>query len=39
MKLGSPEFLNPQEAATAAKTNDTLVDRPWELWKRRAMAK
>jgi HCOMODA/2-hydroxy-3-carboxy-muconic semialdehyde decarboxylase len=39
MKLGTPEFLNPQEAAAAAKTNDGLVDRPWELWKRRAMGK
>jgi HCOMODA/2-hydroxy-3-carboxy-muconic semialdehyde decarboxylase len=39
MKLGSPEFLNAEEAAAAAKTNDALVDRPWDLWKRRAMAK
>ncbi|HEX3350965.1 MAG TPA: class II aldolase/adducin family protein [Acetobacteraceae bacterium] len=34
---GKPTFLNPQEAAAAAKTNDGLVDRPWELWKRHAM--
>ena len=39
MQLGKPEFLNPQEAAAATKTNDNLVDRPWELWKRHAMAK
>jgi ribulose-5-phosphate 4-epimerase/fuculose-1-phosphate aldolase len=39
MKLGKPEFLNPQEAAAAAKTNDALVDRPWALWKQRAMGK
>ena len=39
MKLGTPEYLNPQEAAAAAKTNDGLVDRPWALWKQRAMGK
>lgn len=39
MKLGTPTFLNPEEAAAAAKTNDALVDRPWELWKQRAMGK
>ena len=39
MKLGTPEFLNPEEAAAAAKTNDALVDRPWALWKQRAMGK
>jgi ribulose-5-phosphate 4-epimerase/fuculose-1-phosphate aldolase len=39
MKLGTPTFLNTEEAAAAAKTNDGLVDRPWELWKQRAMGK
>lgn len=39
MKLGAPTFLNTEEAAAAAKTNDGLVDRPWELWKQRAMGK
>jgi ribulose-5-phosphate 4-epimerase/fuculose-1-phosphate aldolase len=39
MKLGTVEFLNPEEAAAAMKTNDGLVDRPWDLWKRRAMGK
>jgi ribulose-5-phosphate 4-epimerase/fuculose-1-phosphate aldolase len=39
MKLGTPKFLTPQEAAAATKTNDGLVDRPWELWKQRAMGK
>jgi ribulose-5-phosphate 4-epimerase/fuculose-1-phosphate aldolase len=39
MKLGTPKFLNAREAAEATKTNDGLVGRPWELWKRRAMAK
>jgi HCOMODA/2-hydroxy-3-carboxy-muconic semialdehyde decarboxylase len=36
---GKPEFLNPQEAAAAMKTNDALVGRPWELWKRHAESK
>jgi ribulose-5-phosphate 4-epimerase/fuculose-1-phosphate aldolase len=39
MKLGTPKFLNADEAAAAAKTNDALVDRPWALWKQRAMGK
>jgi len=39
MKLGTPTFLNAEEAAAAAKTNDALVGRPWELWKQRAMGK
>ncbi|MEA2737949.1 MAG: hypothetical protein QOH05_1256 [Acetobacteraceae bacterium] len=39
MKLGTPTFLSAEEAAAAAKTNDGLVDRPWELWKQRAMGK
>ena len=39
MKLGKPEFLNAEEAAAATKSNEALVGRPWELWKRRAMAK
>jgi ribulose-5-phosphate 4-epimerase/fuculose-1-phosphate aldolase len=39
MKLGTPVFLSTEEAAAAAKTNDSLVDRPWELWKQRAMGK
>jgi ribulose-5-phosphate 4-epimerase/fuculose-1-phosphate aldolase len=39
LRLGDPMFLNEAEAAAAMKTNDALVDRPWDLWKRRAMAK
>jgi len=39
LKLGTPNYLNAEEAAAAAKTNDGLVDRPWELWKKRAMTK
>jgi ribulose-5-phosphate 4-epimerase/fuculose-1-phosphate aldolase len=39
MRLGTPTFLSAEEAAAAAKTNDALVDRPWALWKQRAMGK
>jgi ribulose-5-phosphate 4-epimerase/fuculose-1-phosphate aldolase len=39
MKLGTPTFLSTEEAAAAAKTNDGLVDRPWELWRQRAFGK
>lgn len=39
MRLGKPTFLTRDEATAARITNDGLVDRPWELWKRRAMAK
>jgi HCOMODA/2-hydroxy-3-carboxy-muconic semialdehyde decarboxylase len=33
---GKPQFLNAAEAAAAEKTNDGLVSRPWELWRRHA---
>ena len=33
---GKPEFLNAKEAAAATQTNEHLVGRPWELWKRHA---
>ena len=39
LRLGDPTFLNEQEAEAAMKTNDALVDRPWELWKRRIEGK
>jgi HCOMODA/2-hydroxy-3-carboxy-muconic semialdehyde decarboxylase len=39
MELGTPTFLTAEEAEAAAKTNDALVDRPWALWKQRAMGK
>ena len=39
LRLGDPTFLNDEEAAAAMKTNDALVDRPWDLWKRRVTAK
>ena len=38
LRLGEPTFLNDDEAAAAMKTNDALVDRPWDLWKRRALS-
>lgn len=37
IKLGEVTYLTPEEAAAAAKTNDALVMRPWELRKRKAM--
>jgi len=36
MRLGNITFLNDEEAANASRTNDGVVDRPWELWKKRA---
>jgi HCOMODA/2-hydroxy-3-carboxy-muconic semialdehyde decarboxylase len=37
LKLGAVTYLTKEEAAAAARTNDALVARPWELWKRKAM--
>jgi HCOMODA/2-hydroxy-3-carboxy-muconic semialdehyde decarboxylase len=37
IRLGTVTYLTKEEAAAAAKTNDALVARPWELWKRKAM--
>ena len=37
LRLGQPVFLNDEEARAAAATNDALVDRPWALWRRKAM--
>ena len=37
IKLGEVTYLTSDEAAAAAKTNDALMMRPWELWKRKAM--
>jgi HCOMODA/2-hydroxy-3-carboxy-muconic semialdehyde decarboxylase len=36
-RLGPVTFLNDEEAAKAAATNDGLIARPWELWRRKAM--
>lgn len=35
LRLGTPTFLNDDEAHAAMITNDGLVDRPWGLWKGR----
>jgi len=34
-RLGAIEFLAPEEARLAAAMNDTVLERPWELWKRK----
>ena len=33
-QLGEVTYLNLQEAAKAAKTNDTQLPRVWDLWSR-----
>ena len=35
---GQVEFLNVEEAANATETNNKVLGRPWELWKRQALA-
>ncbi len=37
LRLGDVTFLNEQEAAKATATNAGQVDRPWELWRKKAM--
>lgn len=39
LRLGPVTFLSPEEAAAASKTVDTLVERPWAMWKQHAMGK
>ena len=34
---GQVEFLNAEEAANATETNNKVLGRPWELWKRQAL--
>lgn len=36
MRLGEIIFLTPGEAQAASDMNDEHLDRPWEVWKRRA---
>jgi HCOMODA/2-hydroxy-3-carboxy-muconic semialdehyde decarboxylase len=36
LRLGAITYLNDAEAANAARTNDSVIDRPWGLWKKRA---
>ena len=35
MRLGTINFLEPEEARLAAAMNDSVLGRPWELWKRK----
>jgi HCOMODA/2-hydroxy-3-carboxy-muconic semialdehyde decarboxylase len=35
---GQVNFLNAEEAANATATNNAVLSRPWELWKRQALA-
>jgi HCOMODA/2-hydroxy-3-carboxy-muconic semialdehyde decarboxylase len=39
LRLGAITFLNDQEAANASRSNDTVIDRPWGLWKARVKRK
>jgi ribulose-5-phosphate 4-epimerase/fuculose-1-phosphate aldolase len=32
LRLGAINYLNDAEAANAARTIDSVIDRPWELW-------
>jgi ribulose-5-phosphate 4-epimerase/fuculose-1-phosphate aldolase len=36
---GQVNFLNAEEAANATATNNAVLNRPWELWKRHALAR
>jgi HCOMODA/2-hydroxy-3-carboxy-muconic semialdehyde decarboxylase len=39
MALGTPvDYLSPEEAELAEKTNSGQYDRPWDLWKTQATA-
>ncbi len=37
MRLGTPVFLEPEEAQLAEATNNRALDRAWALWQREAM--
>ncbi|MDE2229589.1 MAG: class II aldolase/adducin family protein [Alphaproteobacteria bacterium] len=39
LKLGTPIYLAPEEAAKAAAANDRSLERAWNLWARAARAK
>ena len=39
LRLGNVNFLTPEEAAKATETNNTVLGRAWELWKRQSQAK
>lgn len=38
MRLGEINFLTPQEAQATSDMNDEHLDRPWQVWKKRALA-
>ena len=37
MRLGPVNYLTPGEARAGAAVNDRMLQRPWDLWKRKAM--
>jgi ribulose-5-phosphate 4-epimerase/fuculose-1-phosphate aldolase len=37
MRLGTVTYLSAEEAAAATRTNDGVLPRAWDLWKRKAM--
>ena len=37
MRLGAINFLAPEEARLAAAMNDSVLRRPWELWRRKVV--
>jgi len=39
MRLGAITFLNEREAVRAMQTIDSVLERPWALWKRRVGAR
>lgn len=39
MRLGTVTFLGLEEAGSASKAVDKLVERPWAMWKQHAMGK
>ena len=39
MRLGTVTYLNDAEAAGASRTNDAVIDRPWDHWKSKVKSK
>jgi HCOMODA/2-hydroxy-3-carboxy-muconic semialdehyde decarboxylase len=39
LRLGAINYLNDAEAASASRTMDGVIDRPWALWKARVKSK
>jgi HCOMODA/2-hydroxy-3-carboxy-muconic semialdehyde decarboxylase len=38
MRMGEINFLTPEEAKATSDMNDEHLDRPWQVWKKRALA-